>query len=212
MGKQSVYVASAGSGKTYTLVYKYLCILFTPSLSTGKPQREIFKKILAITFTNKAAWEMKSRILSTLQSFTHAVDIKSHDMLPSLVEETGLSFPQIKSYASQILSDIYADYSSFTVCTIDSFTTRLVRSFSRELHLPSSFSIAVDSADILSESVDMLLLKAGRDNKSLTSILVDFVSDKIDEGKLWDFTSTLNKNGEIWKEENNMIPLSRLSE
>ncbi len=212
MGKLSVYDASAGSGKTYTLVYKYLCILFTPSLSTGKPQREIFKKILAITFTNKAAWEMKSRILSTLQSFSHAVDIKSHDMLPSLVEETGLSFPQIKSYASQILSDIYADYSSFTVCTIDSFTTRLVRSFSRELHLPSSFSIAVDSADILSESVDMLLLKAGRDNKSLTSILVDFVSDKIDEGKQWDITSTLNKNGEIWKEENNMIPLSRLSE
>ena len=42
--------------------------------------------------------------------------------------------------------------------------------------------------------------------------MVDFLSDKIDEGKQWDITSTLNKNGEIWKEENNMIPLSRLSE
>ena len=55
MGKLSVYDASAGSGKTYTLVYKYLCILFAPQPSTGKPQKEIFKKILAITFTNKAA-------------------------------------------------------------------------------------------------------------------------------------------------------------
>lgn len=212
MGKLSVYDASAGSGKTYTLVYKYLCILFAPQPSTGKPQKEIFKKILAITFTNKAAWEMKSRILSTLDAFTRADNVSSHDMLSDLVKDTGLSFEHIKLYASQILADIYADYGSFTVCTIDSFTTRLVRSFSRELHLPSSFSIAIDSADLLAESVDMLLLKAGRDNEALTRILVDFVSDKIDEGRQWDISSILNEGGAMWDNENNMVPMSRLSE
>ena len=212
MGKLSVYDASAGSGKTYTLVYKYLCILFTPQSSNGKPQREIFKKILAITFTNKAAWEMKSRILSTLDAFTCAVDVNSHDMLPTLVKDTGLSFEDIKKYATQILADIYADYGSFTVCTIDSFTTRLVRSFSRELRLPSSFSIVLDSTDLLSESIDMLLLKAGRDNEALTRILVDFVSEKIDEGSSWDISSILNEGGSMWNKEDNMLHMSHLSE
>ena len=155
---------------------------------------------------------MKSRILSTLDAFTCAVDVNSHDMLPTLVKDTGLSFEDIKKYATQILADIYADYGSFTVCTIDSFTTRLVRSFSRELRLPSSFSIVLDSTDLLSESIDMLLLKAGRDNEALTRILVDFVSEKIDEGSSWDISSILNEGGSMWNKEDNMLHMSRLSE
>ena len=70
-----IYNASAGSGKTYTIVKDYLKIILTSEAYL--PQRHI----LAITFTNKAVDEMKRRILDTLMRFSKPLILESNDAL-----------------------------------------------------------------------------------------------------------------------------------
>ncbi|MDD4819860.1 MAG: UvrD-helicase domain-containing protein [Flavobacteriales bacterium] len=211
MGLLNIYNASAGSGKTYTLVYNYLRILFTPANKNSLPPDDTFKSVLAITFTNKAAWEMKSRILSTLEDFSANGKNTSNSMFFDLIKSTGLTDIQMQRVAGDIISAIYSDYSAFAVCTIDSFTARLVRSFSRELKLPIGFNVVVEASDILNESIDMLLLKAGKENEALTSLLLDFVNEKVDNGSAWDISSILQNSGNIWNKEDSIEPMETLS-
>ena len=92
-----VYNASAGSGKTFTLVKEYLKILLQST------DDYLFQKILAITFTNKAAGEMKERVLSSLLAFS----TKSNgDMLDLMVTETGLEVLVIQKRSKRILQSI----------------------------------------------------------------------------------------------------------
>ena len=124
-----VYRSSAGSGKTFTLVKEYLKIVLE------NPSK--FRNILAITFTNKAANEMKERIVGGLR------DLSSDDeesgakeyLLPQLIEETGLSDKMIKSRAGLVLGMILHNYSDFAISTIDSFVHKIIRSFAYDLHL-----------------------------------------------------------------------------
>ena len=157
MGKLRIYNASAGSGKTYSLVREYLVLLFS------SPRTDAYREILAVTFTNKAAWEMKERILVCLEELSQGGQAKG--MLSHIVSGAKLSEHQVRKKASDILESLYNDYSAFSVGTIDSFTTRLVRSFSHELRLPVGFDIVVDAEDILRQAVDMLMVRAGEDGK-----------------------------------------------
>lgn len=203
MGKLSVYNASAGSGKTYTLVKEYLKIVLS------SPRSDMFRNILAVTFTNKAAWEMKTRIINTLEDFSSADTKQLSGMMAQLASEIDLPAGELKNRAANVLKSIFEDYSAFSVGTIDSFTTRLVRSFSRELKLPVGFRIAVDSDNILSESVDMLLLRAGRDSV-LSEMLLDFVMRNVDEGRNWDIDSILISSGRIAEKESNIEQMEML--
>lgn len=203
MGKLSVYNASAGSGKTYTLVKEYLKIVLS------SPRSDMFRNILAVTFTNKAAWEMKTRIINTLEDFSSADTKQLSGMMAQLASEIDLPAGELKNRAANVLKSIFEDYSAFSVGTIDSFTTKLVRSFSRELKLPVGFRIAVDSDNILSESVDMLLLKAGRDSV-LSEMLLDFVMRNVDEGRNWDIDSILISSGRIAEKESNIEQMEML--
>ena len=108
-----VYSASAGSGKTFTLVKEYLKILLT-SDNTYK-----FQQILAVTFTNKAAGEMKARVIENLNAFSKA---EKNDMLSIISEETNLTESLIFSRSQAILNAILQNYSAFGIMTIDSFT------------------------------------------------------------------------------------------
>ena len=126
MGKEKKsfinYRASAGSGKTYRLVLEYLAL----ALDDTKGDR--FKHILAITFTNKAAAEMKERILRSLKELSKG----DNPVLKKNLLETAPSLTGIEEKAGKVLKKALHDYSHFSVMTIDSFINRLVRSFTYE--------------------------------------------------------------------------------
>ena len=182
-----VYNASAGSGKTFTLVKEYLNILLTSE------SEYVFQEILAITFTNKAAAEMKERILKNLRSFS---DGESSDMLDLIANENKLSLDAIQFKASRILSNILQNYAAFNITTIDSFTHKLIRSFAYDLELPLNFDVEMDGSKLISEAVDVLISKIGV-HKELTNILVAFSLQKVEDDKAWDISKELNSIASI---------------
>ena len=181
----TVYNASAGSGKTYALVKLYIKTLLEANT------KDAYKGILAITFTNKAVTEMKSRILEVLHDISTSLKpSKYQNMLEDLIQETGMSHHDIKEKMDTILKRIIHNYSAFDVVTIDTFTHRIIRSFAYDLGIPINFDIEMDDYVFIEEAVEGVLSKVGSD-KELTNMLSDFVISKIDEDKNWDITKEL---------------------
>lgn len=182
----SLYNASAGSGKTFTLVKNYLKLLFTSKSLLA------FKNILALTFTNKAVGEMKSRIVKTLNEFSKDSILESdHAMFKMIAEELELSQEQLHLKSKRLLELLVHNYAAFDVSTIDKFNHRLIRVFAHDLKLPVNFEVELDTDSILSQAVDQLIDKAGT-NKALTKILVDFAIEKADDDKSWDISYDFN--------------------
>ena len=129
-----IYKSSAGSGKTFTLVKEYLKLCL--------PYPDRFKYIAALTFTNASATEMKARILKTLEQLA---DGSNPEMAAILMNE-GITAKQL-SNAPILLEKILYDYSNFNISTIDSFFHRIVRSFNKELNIPSDFEINIDTQE-----------------------------------------------------------------
>jgi ATP-dependent exoDNAse (exonuclease V) beta subunit len=176
----TIYNASAGSGKTYTLVKDYLLLLLTSR------RADSYKNILAITFTNKAVTEMKSRIIAGLNALaSDHPSQKELDLQNDLAASAGLSTNEIKLKSRSILKNIIHNYAAFEVSTIDGFTHRVLRTFAKDLGLPLNFEVELRTDDILNEAVDRLISKAGQD-KNITKVLVNFVLSKTDEDKSWD--------------------------
>jgi ATP-dependent exoDNAse (exonuclease V) beta subunit len=182
----TVYKSSAGSGKTYTLVREYLKLVI--------PDPGKFHHILAITFTNKAAAEMKERILRSLRECADSLDFPDSKtvkfLLPELVKETGLSTEAISLNAGTVLKNILHDYSDFGISTIDSFVHRIIRTFAFDLHLPVSFEVEMDTKALIVKVVDILISKVGGDEK-LTQFLVNFIQSKTSEEKSWNIERDL---------------------
>lgn len=193
----SIYDASAGSGKTFTLVKEYLKILLTAS------QNDAYRNILAITFTNKAVGEMKSRIVSNLSEFTKDnPDKKSFDLMNLLAQETGLSFVEIKLKSQSIIKNIIHNYASFDISTIDKFTHKVIRAFAHDLNLPVTFEVSLETENLLLEAVDAIIAQAGEE-ESLTQLLVDFTMEKTDDDKSWDITREIFDTSRLLVNENN---------
>lgn len=199
-----VYNASAGSGKTFTLVKEYVKIIL------NSPDPRLYQQILAITFTNKAAAEMKDRILETLQDFAMMnEEDKESGMLLILLSETGLSKNTIKIRSKERLQDILKNYASFHIKTIDSFTNKLIKSFAFELGLTADFEVELDTDSILKEAVDVVLSKIGVDTE-LTSLLVSFSKEKTLEDKSWDISKDLFNISKLILSENHSHELDKL--
>jgi ATP-dependent exoDNAse (exonuclease V) beta subunit len=176
----NVYRSSAGSGKTFTLVREYLVIVL-------KEPAE-FRHILAITFTNKAAAEMKERVLHALNQLSMHPAIPDpkigENLLPQLVKDTLLTEPEIALRAGRVLRMILHGYSDFAIGTIDSFSHRVIRSFAHDFGLPVQFNVEMDAEMLLTSAVDLLLDKVGED-EALTRFLVRFLEARMDEDKGW---------------------------
>ncbi|MCD4679004.1 MAG: UvrD-helicase domain-containing protein, partial [Bacteroidales bacterium] len=184
----TVYRSSAGSGKTYTLVKEYLKIILV------EPAK--FRNILAITFTIKAANEMKDRILENLHELSE-YSIKSNSrkikgLLDSLVVETGLTQEEIITTSRNALSLILHNYSDFSISTIDSFVHRVIRSFALDLDLSMNFEVEMDTDELISKCIDLLLDKTGND-KELTKVLLNYIKYKSLEDRSLDIDYDLNK-------------------
>lgn len=193
----TIYNASAGSGKTFTLVKEYLLLLF----NSNRPDN--YKNILAITFTNKAVEEMKTRIVNSLHAFSRdPITERSRPLLDIISSETGLSEEEIRNKSRSILKNIIHNYAAFEVSTIDGFTHRVLRTFAKDLDLPLNFEVELNTNEVLQEAVERLIDRAGED-KELTSVLIKFAITKTDEDKSWDIARDLYKIAELVTAENN---------
>lgn len=184
-----VYSSSAGSGKTYTLTKEYLKLALSSESDT------YFRSILAVTFTNAAANEMKERIILMLRTFS-SPEGKSHFMLrdivtelyPGIEEDPELFAETTELYvqrAKKIFRKILHRYSDFSVMTIDKFTQRLVSSFTDELGIPFAFETVLDS-DQLSNAVDRMLARIGQEGEALlTDVVETYYRESAEGGKSW---------------------------
>lgn len=175
--------ASAGSGKTHRLTGEYLKLLF--SNDSG------YKHILAVTFTNKATDEMKSRILEELHNL--ASGYKS-DYLSSLMSEFSMIEERVRSLAKTILGNILHDYSSFSISTIDRFFQQTMRAFTREMGISGGYNVEVDGSLLLMQAIDLMLADLDKpENKSLSKWLLSFMEDQIESGKSWNIEKQVNE-------------------
>ncbi|MBO9582684.1 MAG: UvrD-helicase domain-containing protein [Flavobacterium sp.] len=193
----SIYDASAGSGKTYTLVKEYLKIILS------SPKNDAYRNILAITFTNKAVHEMKSRIVGNLSEFAKDdPSPKASDLMEDLSRETGLSIIKIKTKSQQIIKHLIHNYAAFDISTIDKFTHKVIRAFAHDLNLPMTFEVTLDTENLLVEAVDAIIAQAGED-ETLTKLLIDFTMEKTDDDKSWDVSREILDTGRLVLNENN---------
>ncbi len=197
-----IYNASAGSGKTHTLTKEYLKIILK--------NQKAYKKILAITFTNKAVAEMKTRILSSLFEFSKdEINNKYQALFNSLLDELNIDKKELQKKAKNTLKDILHNYAFFDISTIDKFTHRLIRTFAKDLKIPQNFDVILDTNLLIDEAVSKLVNKAGSDEK-LTKVLIDFALDKADGNKSWDVSYDLTKISALLFKETNLEPLAKL--
>ncbi|WKL46422.1 UvrD-helicase domain-containing protein [Flavobacterium pectinovorum] len=198
----SIYDASAGSGKTYTLVREYLKIILS------SPKNDAYRNILAITFTNKAVHEMKSRIVGSLSEFTKDTpSAKAMDLMEDLSRETGLSIIKIKTKSQNIIKHLIHNYAAFDISTIDKFTHKVIRAFAHDLNLPMTFEVTLDTENLLVEAVDAIIAQAGQD-ETLTKLLIDFTMEKTDDDKSWDVSREILETGRLVLNENNRNEIS----
>jgi ATP-dependent exoDNAse (exonuclease V) beta subunit len=186
-----VYQASAGAGKTYTLAKEYikLCLMYYPK------DPFLYRKILGITFTNKAVNEMKERILLFLELLSTG---EHADLLRELSEFIDESDIPIRS--KEILNHIHHDYSNFSIYTIDSLFQRIIQSFSIDLKIPLNHQLELDADVMTSLIIDLLLSKLGYEH-ALTNAIVNFSFSNIEEGKNWHIERELANIGkEIYNE------------
>ncbi len=174
------YRASAGSGKTYQLVLEYLAL----ALKEGKKNH--FKHILAITFTNKAAAEMKERILRSLKELSKG---ENEELKKNLLERAP-SLKDIEKRAARVLKKILHNYSNFAVTTIDSFISRLVRSFTYETDIPAGFDIELNLNRLNNYIIKSIFSDIGVDPDT-TNIILEFVLDRINRGKSWNVETNI---------------------
>ena len=185
----TVYKASAGSGKTFRLVIEYLKLILENPFN--------YQHILAVTFTNKATNEMKSRILEQLNLIA---DGKDSATIAELLKETDFSEQFIRDRARRVLKNILHDYNRFSINTIDSFTQKVIKSFNRELGISPNFTLELDTDIILEEAVQRLFSKIG-ENKNLLKWLRDYSRERIEENYSQRLDNDIKKLGtELFRE------------
>lgn len=184
MGQARILTASAGAGKTYQLAYKYV--------SDVIERPWFYRHILAVTFTNKATEEMKSRILSEINALACG---EQTSYLNDLLRD----FPQfdardIRDRAAEARSLILHDYSRFTVLTIDKFFQRIIRAFLKELNLDLNYNIEIETDTVLDRSVDQLIESISSDEE-LRRWLIGYARERIDENARWDVRDNISRLG-----------------
>lgn len=184
--------ASAGSGKTYSLTAHYLTLLF------ASPNK--YREILAVTFTNKATEEMKSRILNVLKGLATGESEMASFREIILQAHPQLTAGQLKIDARATYRRILHDYSRFAVNTIDGFVQRVIRGFAFELGLDAGYKLEMNTEKVKQELADKLNAQLDQ-NPELLQWIINLALDRIRDNKSWNYRDTLLElAGEIFKE------------
>ncbi len=117
--------ASAGSGKTFALAARYISLLFLGESPAA---------ILAATFTNKAAAEMRQRVVDALRELS---DEKNAAFVAIISEQTGLGRDALLARQPQVLARFLSTPNH--IVTLDSFFAGILRSSSLEIGLEPTF-------------------------------------------------------------------------
>lgn len=197
-----IYNASAGSGKTFTLVKEYLKVL----LSSSDPYK--FQQILALTFTNKATAEMKERIIENLRTFSENEDSA---MFSVIQQELRLPKNTLAERSKKVLQAILQRYAAFKVTTIDSFNHQIIRAFSYDLGISLTADIELDAKKLLDEAVDLLVEDIGS-YPELTETLVKYAISKLHQDKSWDVSLTLKNRAAIILNENDAAYIQKIKQ
>ncbi|TXB66729.1 AAA family ATPase [Vicingus serpentipes] len=210
MNNFAVYNASAGSGKTFTLVKEYLKI----ALENDSDNQ--YKNILAVTFTNKAASEMKERVISALQSLSgqKALEGTPKHLMEALllpVDKGGLGATQeqIVDRSKKVLKSILHNYGNFAIGTIDKFTHKIIRTFAHDLHLPLNFDIELNENEVLDKSIDLLISEIGS-NEKITKLLIEYAGKKAEDEASWHIEKDLKNFAKNLIKEDGEIHLQQL--
>lgn len=181
----TIYKASAGSGKTFTLATEYIKLL------VDNPQA--YRQTLAVTFTNKATEEMKMRILSKLYGIWRQLD-DAADYRRKVCQDLQLSPDVVSQRAGEALHLLLHDYSYFRVETIDAFFNSVLRNLARELDLTANLRVTLNDYQIEEQAIDQLIDSLTVTDKLLQWIL-RYIMDNIEEDRSWNVISQIKKFG-----------------
>lgn len=179
MGQINIYSASAGSGKTFSLVCEYLEKLLENPYA--------YRNILAVTFTNKSTNEMKTRILSTLYGLATNQSY-AKDYLKKLQENTSKNEQTIREKSKEILQTILHDYSYFNIETIDSFLQKVLKNLTKEVGVGSRFDLILDESDYLEKAIEKL-----NNSEELKDYVTELIDKRLEEGNNWNYNTILLK-------------------
>lgn len=191
----TLFSASAGSGKTFTLTVEYIKMALSEVETKG-----YFRRILAVTFTIKAAEEMRQRILyflagiaeyptfATIPNSDQPKFVSILDKIQSELAAEGVVIEKLElvNRAKITLQQILQDYGLFSVMTIDSFVQRLSASFIDELNLPTQYDVLLDSNQLIHELINRLLDQVNNQgDPELTELILSFANQEIKDGRNW---------------------------
>lgn len=192
--------ASAGSGKTFALTLEYFKIIF------ANPAE--YRNILAVTFTNKATEEMKSRIINELHKLAEG---RPSDYAPHLLETLRLDPDALRNRAALLRTMILHDYGRLSVTTIDRFFQRILKAFTRELGIFPAYNVELDSALVLSQAVARVM-QGVQAKPDLKSWIQDLMSASVEEGKSWGVKAKMEALGAELFRENYMLMDKRIQD
>ena len=141
-----IYKASAGSGKTFALTLAYFKLIFESPMA--------YRNILAVTFTNKATEEMKSRIINELHKLAEGRESSYGELLQ---EALGMDALQVRNRAALLRNLLLHDYGRLSVTTIDRFFQRMLKAFTRELGIFPGYNVELDNEFVLLQAVDRVM-------------------------------------------------------
>lgn len=179
MGQITIYSASAGSGKTFSLVCEYIEKLLENPYA--------YRNILAVTFTNKSTNEMKTRILSSLYGLATNQPY-AKDYLKKLQEKTYKTEQEIREKSKEILQTILHDYSYFNIETIDSFLQKVLKNLTKEVGVGSRFDLILDESDYLEKAIEKL-----NNSEELKDYVTELIDKRLEEGNNWNYNTILLK-------------------
>ena len=181
----TVYKASAGSGKTFTLATEYI------RLVVENPQS--YRNILAVTFTNKATEEMKMRILSQLYGIWKQLP-ESASYTKVICERLGQSERFVSERSGIALHNLIHNYSDFRVMTIDTFFQSVLRNLARELDLTANLRIGLNDIQVEELAVDQLIENLDSFDK-LLQWLMKYILENISDDKGWNVIGQIKQFG-----------------
>ncbi len=188
----TVYRASAGSGKTFTLAVRFIELLIANPYA--------YKETLAVTFTNKATEEMKMRILSQLYGLANGLP-DSDDYMRCITGDLGCTEQEVRRKAGAALRLMLHDYSNFNIETIDAFFQRVLRNLAHELELNANLRVELDKDDVEEMAVDKLIAEL-KQNDSALKWIIGYIEQKMEDDENWNVIGDIKEFGKkIFKRE-----------